>query len=210
VPKDPSLVGRGSQDVTAEPPLQPPPRRRRRGNHEEEGEEQGELNLTAMIDMMTILLVFLLKSYSVSTTNISATDLKLPRSTTPESIVESTKVTLTKKSVLVNEKPVVPLTQSDIGPVFAPELSGDPKRPCDVSALHTKLEEAAEKQKKILEKRGDKLNSKLLLIADQNTPFETIAKVLYTAGQVEITRSDGSKDGWFNEYKFVVIVDREK
>ena len=50
----------------------------------------------------------------------------------------------------------------------------------------------------------------LSLAADQNTPFETIAKVLYTAGQVEITLPDGQKDGWFNEYKFVVIVDREK
>lgn len=210
--QDAPFAGRGTSGPLAE--LDLPPRRRRK-KQEEEGEEHGELNLTAMIDMMTILLVFLLKSFSVSTTNINTADVKLPKATAPESIVDATKITLTQTAVLVDEKPVtvsgstkLSLATTPDGKMFAPELL-DPTNDHLVPALKTKLEEAAQKQRKILERQKRDLHSPLLIIADGKIPFRTISQVVYTAGQVsiEIPGPDGKpqKDGWFDEYRFVVI-----
>jgi biopolymer transport protein ExbD len=185
--------------------------RRPRRKSEGEGEELGELNLTAMIDMMTILLVFLLKSYSVSSTNISISNLDLPRSVSPENIVEATKITINKKgSVLVDEKPVpmpdgskLTLVKTDKGMMFSDE-SLNKKGGYIVPSLQTRLGEAADKQKRILEKQQKDLHSKVLLIADAEIPFLTVSQVLTTLGQVTIETKDG-KDGWFNEYRLVVL-----
>ena len=48
-----------------------------------EGEDIAYLNITPMMDMMTIILVFFLKSFSVSVENIQLSDdLMLPASNT--------------------------------------------------------------------------------------------------------------------------------
>lgn len=190
------------------------PRRRRKVDLPEE--EHGELNLTAMIDMMTILLVFLIKSYSVSAVNITPTnDLQPPRATSPEAVIQSTKITLTKSTVLIDEKPIplesggnLRLVPSKDGPAFPAEVV-DPKSVYLIPPLLQKLEEGAEKQKKVLLLQQKDLHETLLLVADSDIPFHTISQVLYTAGKVQVERPDGVEDGWFDEYRFVVIVKYE-
>lgn len=198
---------------------------------EEEGEGEGhmgELNLTAMIDMMTILLVFLLKSYSVSATNIDLKNLTLPKSTNPEAIIEATKVTITTGAILVDEKPIglptggkLSLKNTAQGPMFPPEVL-DPSDDHNIPTLKTKLEESAEKQRKILEKQKRDLHSKILIIADAKVPFITVAQVIRTVGLVtiDLKNPDGSpmvdgagkpvKDGWFDEFRFVVVSEKKE
>jgi biopolymer transport protein ExbD len=202
-------------------------RKKKRGGGEEE-EAHGELNLTAMIDMMTILLVFLLKSYSISSTNIDMNNLTLPKATSPEAIVEATKITLTTKAILVDEKPIgiptggkLSLEQTTQGLMF-PKALLDPKDDHRVPLLEARLKESAEKQRKLLEKQKKELHSKILIIADSKIPFITIAQVIRTVGLVTIVvkNPDGSpkmdatgkpaEDGWFDEYRFVVVTTKKE
>src|ERR1700736_6341996 len=65
------------------------------------------LNITAMMDMMTIILVFLLKTLSQSTASLpQSQDLQLPKSvltTEPDSEPEGLPVIVSKSQIIVGE-----------------------------------------------------------------------------------------------------------
>src|ERR1700735_384691 len=69
------------------------------------------LNITAMLDLMTIILVFLLKSMSASSASIpQSNDLTLPSSIiTTEASQEGTVIVISKSQILVGDDPIVPL-----------------------------------------------------------------------------------------------------
>src|SRR6185295_10285430 len=61
-----------------------------------------DLNITPMMDMMTIILVFLLKTFSSSTSTITFDqNLQVPKSITQLKPKEAVTVTVTKKVILV-------------------------------------------------------------------------------------------------------------
>jgi len=66
--------------------------------------------LTSLVDMMTILLVFLLKSFSVEEERLVAADLALPVSTTEAAAPEVPAVVVARDAVLVDGRVVVDLT----------------------------------------------------------------------------------------------------
>ena len=83
--------------------------RKKRKEREAAGEIK-ELNITAMMDMMTIILVFLLKSYSASAISMTASDeVRPPISTTRATPKDTVAVTITPKHVMVGDKSVVTL-----------------------------------------------------------------------------------------------------
>src|SRR5215469_10151659 len=71
------------------------------------------LNITAMMDMMTIILVFLLKSLSASTASLpQSQDLQIPKSvltTTPDQEPEGLVVIVSKSQIIVGETVVCPV-----------------------------------------------------------------------------------------------------
>src|SRR5215471_17157051 len=81
--------------------------RKKRREREAAGEIR-ELNIVAMMDMMTIILVFLLKSYSASSVAMTASkDVRPPISTTRATPKDTVAVTITPKGILVGDKKVV-------------------------------------------------------------------------------------------------------
>ena len=91
--------------------------RRKKKEIREHEEEIEELNITAMLDMMTILLVFLLKSYAASATAITLSeDLMLPMSSSERTVEEAIKVTVTQKSITVEDKVVCNLVNGAVDP----------------------------------------------------------------------------------------------
>src|SRR5262245_38834957 len=67
-----------------------------------------ELNIVAMVDMMTIILVFLLKSYSASNVAMTASeDVHPPISSTRATPRDTVAVTITPSHILVGDKAVV-------------------------------------------------------------------------------------------------------
>lgn len=158
------------------------------------------LNITSMMDMMTIILVFLLKSFSATDVQVTPSDdLTLPFSTTQKNPEIAVNVVVAKSKIIVDGKPILNLGTGD-----------DPARPGQktvivpeeilkgqlISPLFDVLEQKAKEAKAIGERTGsDQLGFKgrILLQVDQNLPFSVLRTVMYTAGQAQ-----------FGEFKFVV------
>ena len=82
--------------------------------------EEMALQITSMADIFTILLVFLLKSYTTGAMSISpSSGVKLPSAIVGESNIEALKVEISDGSVEVEGKPVATLDHY----IFAKEIS---------------------------------------------------------------------------------------
>ena len=79
--------------------------RRRRKKHKLAGESIGHLNLTPMMDIMTILLVFLIQSFATEPANINVNlDLRPPQSTANVPMAPATKVVISAKEIVVDDE----------------------------------------------------------------------------------------------------------
>jgi biopolymer transport protein ExbD len=167
-------------------------RRQRRKAREREGEIK-ELNIVAMMDMMTIILVFLLKSYQASAISVNmGADLSIPSSTTQLHPQENITVTVTLKEVTVNDRKIVDVQGGTI-PAAAKE--GGRADAFYVGAVYDALKKEVEKQKYIAQYNPDApFTGRVNVVADKKIPYRTIMDVLYTAGQAEL-----------GEYKFMVL-----
>lgn len=167
-------------------------RRARRKQREAEGEIK-ELNIVAMMDMMTIILVFLLKSYQASAINVNMNEqLTIPQSTTQLHPQENITVTVSTKEVAVNERSVVPV-QGGVIPASAKE--GGRADAFYVGAIYDALKKEVEKQKTIARYNKDApFTGRVNVVADRKIPYRTLMEILYTAGQAEL-----------GEYKFMVL-----
>ena len=160
--------------------------RKKRRDREAEGEIR-ELNLVAMMDLMTVILVFLLKSFSATTVAMSASeDIRPPVSTTRLTPKDTVAVTVTPKSILVGEKKILDLKNGQLPPE---ELNGRL-----VLKLDAALKREVEKLRHIESKGGVAFARELSVIGDRKIPYDLLLTVLYTAGQNEL-----------ENYRFVVI-----
>jgi biopolymer transport protein ExbD len=167
-------------------------RRARRKAREAAGEIK-ELNIVAMMDMMTIILVFLLKSYQASAINVNmSADLSIPQSTTQLHPQENITVTLSLKEVAVNDRKVVPI-EGGLIPAAAKE--GRRADAFYVGAVYDALKKEVDKQKYIAQyNKAAPFTGRINVVADKKIPYRTLMDVLYTAGQAEL-----------GEYKFMVL-----
>lgn len=161
--------------------------RKKRKEREAAGEIK-ELNITAMMDMMTIILVFLLKSYSASAVAMtSSEDIHPPVSSTRATPKDTIAVTITPKHVMVGDKAV--LTLAD-GRVPADVLQGRLVVPLDQA-----LKKEVEKLKYIADRNpAAPFTHEMSIIGDKKIPYDLLLTVLYTAGQNEL-----------ENYRFVVL-----
>jgi biopolymer transport protein ExbD len=148
------------------------------------------LNITAMMDMMTIILVFLLKSLSTSSASIPQSgDLMMPSSVlTTEASQEGLAVLVSKSHVVVDDSVVCPV------PADATHgIEGKYKRsgPNDlyIVPLANALQSWRERDRQIRAATGkDPGASEAIIIADSNTPYRLLVEVLFTLGQTEFAK----------------------
>ncbi|MCO4744427.1 MAG: biopolymer transporter ExbD [Proteobacteria bacterium] len=161
---------------------------------------EGELSITSMMDMMTIILVFLLKSYSTEDISVKASDdLEIPLSSAKKPPRLAVNLVVTRSQVLVDSVPVlslerVPDEETGEEIVRVPE---DEKKGQMVSKLYDRLLEKAEYAEELSQRAGtedSEFKGQILLQCDRRLPFNVIREVMYTAGQAK-----------FGEFKFVVI-----
>src|ERR1700744_4294590 len=75
-----------------------------------------KIQITSMVDMFVILLVFLLKSFSTSPVIISPkAGLRLPESTSPADPVDVLKMVVSTDGIYVEDKKVISLAAGSIG-----------------------------------------------------------------------------------------------
>ena len=84
-----------------------------------EPEEITSLNITPMMDMMTIILVFLLKTFTSSALLVNQDqNMMLPSSISRLNAKQAIAVTVTKRVVLVDGEPVAPINSGKIDPAL--------------------------------------------------------------------------------------------
>ena len=74
-----------------------------------------KIQITSMVDMFVILLVFLLKSYSTSPVQINASnDLTLPASTSVKDPIDALKLVVSKKGIFVDDKKIIDISNGNV------------------------------------------------------------------------------------------------
>lgn len=162
----------------------------RRNAHEP---EVNFLNITAMLDIMTIILVFLLKSMAESSTTVpQSDDLRIPASVlATEPAQEGVKVTISKSQILVGDAVVLQLPErpdqikSGAGEKYKQGGGTD----LFIVPLGNALAEARKLDKAIKVALGEDANvAEAIIIADETTPWRLMVEVLFTLGQSEFNR----------------------
>lgn len=167
-------------------------RRDRRKARERAGEIK-ELNIVAMMDMMTILLVFLLKSYQASTLSVNMSEgLTIPVSSTQLVPQENISITVSMHEVAVNDRGVVKMER---GVIPAAYKEGGRAEAFYVGPVFDALKKEVDKQKYIAQyNKNAPFSGRINVIADKKITYRTLMEILYTAGQAEL-----------GEYKFMVM-----
>ncbi len=144
--------------------------------------EHQDLNIVPMMDMMTILLVFLIKSMTASAENTSLdADLQMPRSVTSTEARGALNVQVTANWILVEGQKVVPIKRGKVDPAD----KRDGETGFSITKLYEEMKKQSEREKKRASITGDKFSGELTLMAHYNTPYRLILEVLYTAGEAE-------------------------
>ena len=133
------------------------------------------LNITSMTDMFTLLLVFLLQNFSTSSVQIDPIkDMRLPVSNSYKNPVDVLQVSVSLGEIKVLDKVVAHVQNRQIA-----QADTDPQDSNFIQPLFKELQDRAKDPK--AKKNADQDNGQILLQADQNLPYQTLRKVMYTA-----------------------------
>jgi biopolymer transport protein ExbD len=157
------------------------------------------LNINSMMDMMTIILVFLLKSYSATDVSVAPSDdLTLPFSSAQKAPEVAVNLVIEQGRILVDGVPSVTLTTKtdektgqELVAVPESEMQGQ-----NIGELYEVLYEKAEQAKALADRSNNPdlaFKGRILLQVDKEMPYAVLRSVMYTAGQAQ-----------FGEFKFVV------
>jgi biopolymer transport protein ExbD len=138
------------------------------------GPSKVALNLTSMMDMFTILLVFLLRAYSLEGQLVHPSYyLTLPKSTANQPPELALELVVSKEWVMVNNKPVA--RTSDV----------QKQRELIIPELKAELDLHAREAKKMESLYGTPFSGKITIQGDKDLPYETLVKVMATCGRAE-------------------------
>jgi biopolymer transport protein ExbD len=139
-----------------------------------------DLNIVPMMDMMTIILVFLLKSFSTSTNLITQDEnLSLAQSETQMAAKQAVMLTITKRVVLVEGEGVAPINNGKVDPA----LKQTGENSFYITPIVDVLTKIARRERKVAALQGQAFEGELLVIADRYTPYRLLTEILYSSGQ---------------------------
>ena len=153
------------------------------------------VNITALMDVLTVLLFFLIKSFTVSSSSLTPPDaIALPESHEALPSQEAVVVSISKFDLRADNEILLKIQR---GRFLASDV-GDDRRM--LLPLEKYLRKQHQKKMAVYEGVGD-VNAlppgKLLIQADKNLPFGLLKYVFYTAS------STGYAD-----YQFVIVSDQ--
>jgi biopolymer transport protein ExbD len=135
--------------------------------------EKGELNMNSMMDMMTIILLFLLKSYSVEGSLVKQSEnLRLPESMRDEKPKKELNVAVSQNVILVNDEPIMPVSQIDQDEML-------------IGPLAQKLVEYAEQEKQMEIEVAKEFTHQVIIQGDRKITFDILFKIMYTCSKSE-------------------------
>lgn len=173
---DPTLFGPGTQ------------KKKRKRRHFEE--KKGDISINSLLDVLSVILMFLMKSYSTSSITLKpAKDLNPPFSHSMLALEESTAVTVTVNRILVDDKPCVNLENGKVS--TRDQAQGGML----IQPLFEELQQTVDQQKRLAQ-RNSKAEFKglMTIISDRYVKSPLILQIMYTAGMSE-----------FSKYKFMLV-----
>lgn len=130
------------------------------------------LNITSMTDMFTLLLVFLLQNFASNPVEVQPIkDLTLPISNSYKNPIASIQLTVSLTEIKINDKVVARVQERDIA-----SADIDPQDTNFILPLFKELQAVAADEKIKKEEKNQ-----IMLQADQNLPYQTLRKIMYTA-----------------------------
>jgi biopolymer transport protein ExbD len=147
------------------------------------------LNITAMMDMMTIILVFMLKSMAASTAAIpQSNDLTVPASIlTSEASQEGLVVLISKSNIVVDDTTVCPLPADASHGVEARYKKGGPND-LEITPLENATHQWRERDRQLRAAQGKPNESEAIIVADKSTPYRLLCEILFTLGATEFSK----------------------
>jgi len=140
-------------------------------------EDEAKLNITSMMDLMTIILLFLLKSYDAEGNLPTQADgLVLPKSITETEAKTALTLVVSQKFILV-EGDVVASTEQVLA-----RIKTDPGS-YRIESLYSDLSERSDNEKQLEAQYGTKFKGEIAVQIDENIPFEVLTRIMYTCGQ---------------------------
>lgn len=158
-----------------------------------------ELQLTSMIDVLVIILVFMLKSYQTSQNNLTTVPgLQMPISTSQDEPRDSHQVIITPEGITFEGERIMDFVQTEAA---AGSTTGEYKFKADdlaeggklIVPLVDALNKAREKSELLRAKSqardadGNPLpfDGILAITADKRVQYDTLRKIMYTAGAAQ-------------------------
>lgn len=140
------------------------------------------LNLMPMLDIFSILITFLLMSYSTDPVSYDTNaGMELPESNTLAALDETPAIVVTKTAILVNDKQVATIQGGDV-----PESQ---RSQGAIFPVFKELEKLAEANKRILGRKLSDLEkakiSTLTMEMDQEHRFKLMKRIMLAAQQAE-------------------------
>jgi len=154
------------------------------------------LTITSLMDALTIILIFLLKSYGSDPINITQKEgeMILPKSVSTTNMADAVDIQVTASTILVRNKAVVNVKN---GRVDANAKRDGPDG-FFIDPLFKALKEQAKRLKSTEKSGGKKFTGDAIIAAHNAAPYRLLAEVLYTANQAE-----------FKTYTFAIVKIRE-
>lgn len=138
-----------------------------------------EINITPLMDVLTVLLFFLIKIFTVNSMNISSPqDIELPSSLSEIPPEESVTLLVSNNSIRTTDKILATIKDGNIS---KDQLVNNGRI---IKGVATFLESEMNKRNAIYKDVKDKSlipAGKLLIHADKKVPFKVLKYVLYTA-----------------------------
>jgi biopolymer transport protein ExbD len=127
------------------------------------GESTGMM-LTSLMDIFTVLVLYLLVNQSTGVTLEPPSWVVLPDSAVDTAPRESIVIALTQKDVLIQGQPVATLAEVEASPV------------ADIDAIHKRILEIKDAAGKQAEQSG--VSTEVTILADRSVPFKVLKKVM--------------------------------
>jgi biopolymer transport protein ExbD len=141
-------------------------------------EPEAGLNITSLMDIVSIIVIYLLKSYGSDPIVINPTaGQKVPLSNADSPIQEGVPVYVSTRDITFEGKKVVQLHDGELDEAAVKQHL--------IGPLYDAMAEEADKGKQMAEARGTEWEGRVILIGDQQLRFNVLVDVMYTAGRAE-------------------------
>jgi biopolymer transport protein ExbD len=149
-----------------------------------------ELNITALLDMFTIILIFLIINYSAVSYELKTSGfLEFPKSYSQKKPVAILNVVVDKYNIIVDG---VVVAKHNSGVIEAGAVDDGGYR---ITPLYEALLKYSDRMKYIASvNKKIQSEGKIILQMDKDIPFSLLRQIMYTAGQAE-----------YNDFKFIAI-----